>query len=123
MASGKTADITLFRESCGNFDFSKLSVWVDLGFLGIGKDITPMALHIPWKSSKNHPLDVSKKEDNRIMAGVRVIVENCLAMLKRYFVLRIENRMIIKAKMDDAVLLCSYLWHFKKKLTYIKLIF
>lgn len=115
MYDGKIHDFSIFKELFTNIDFSALKVYVDLGFLGIKKIINPQELHIPIKASKNHPLTETQKEFNCNISRIRVVVENAIAKMKAFFVLRIENRMRISQKLDDAVHICSYLANFKHK--------
>jgi len=46
---------------------------------------------IPHKKPKKRELSKEKKEENSILSSFRVRVENSIAMLKRYFILRIEK--------------------------------
>lgn len=101
----------MFKDSLGHLNFSKLRVWVDLGFLGIKKQIKSLALLIPHKSTKNHPLSVDQKKENQFISSQRVVVEHSISGLKRQFMLRIKNRMRIKDKLDDFVDLSSNLWN------------
>lgn len=39
---------------------------------------------IPHKKTKNSPLTPQKKEDNRIIAGLRIVVEHTIAGIKRF---------------------------------------
>ncbi|MEJ7660572.1 MAG: transposase family protein [Hymenobacter sp.] len=69
---------------------------------------------IPFKARKNHPLTAFQKAVNQCLASVRVAVENSIAQLKAFFVLRIENRMRKKEKLADAFSLCAELACFKQ---------
>ncbi|MGI4736683.1 MAG: transposase family protein, partial [Janthinobacterium lividum] len=69
---------------------------------------------IPFKARKNHPLTACQKAINQCLAAVRVAVENSIAQLKAFFVLRIENRMRKREKLADAFSLCAELSCFKK---------
>ena len=97
----------------GKFNFSGLTIHVDLGFLGIKKIIIGGQIFIPHKGSKNHPLTPEKKAANTTLAQLRVVVENALAKIKSFFVLRIENRMKKKQKLDEAFEICAGLANFK----------
>lgn len=110
----------MFKSQFIPFSFTKLKVWVDLGFLGIKKIISASSIEIPHKASKHHPLSQKQKAENCILSTTRVIIENVIAMLKRYFILRIENRMRLKHKLDEAVEICASLWNFKRKCKLIK---
>lgn len=113
MFDGKTHDFSIFKGIFTGFDFSNLRVYVDLGFLGIKKVIISGELFIPYKGSKKHPLNEIQKEVNCTYARVRVGVENAIAKIKSFFILRIENRMRIANKLNDAFLICSMISNFK----------
>lgn len=115
MYDGKTHDFTIFKAIFSGMDFSALKLHVDLGFLGIKKKVTFNRLFIPHKASKHHPLSEEQKRENRILAARRVVVENAIAKLKVFFVLRIENRMKRKEKLSDAFDICTLLANFKNK--------
>jgi hypothetical protein len=118
---GKVHDMAIFKEILANFDFSKLIIYVDLGFLGIKKIIKFNELFIPIKASKKHKLTDSEKEFNSTIARIRVCIENAIAKLKSFFILRIENRMKIKTKLDEAFHICANLVNFKRNSLIIKL--
>lgn len=114
---GKTHDFAIFKHLCAGLDFildlSRWQVQVDLGFLGIDKQVKCDQLFIPFKASKNHPLDEIDREYNSIISSMRVKVEHAFANLKSFFVLRIKNRMRKPAKLDDAFGLCAALANFR----------
>lgn len=112
---GHTHDFTLFKEMFANLDFSAFQTHVDLGFLGIKKHVTGDKISIPHKATKNKPLTDQQKDENKAQASVRVVVENAIAKLKSFFIMRVENRMKIKGKMDDAFEICASLANFKTK--------
>lgn len=113
MYDGKVHDFAIFKEIFSKMDFSALKVYVDLGFLGIRKLITYNDLYIPYKSSKKHPLTETEKAYNSTIAGVRIGIENAIAKAKSFFILRIENRMRLKLKLDDAIQICAALANLK----------
>lgn len=114
---GHVHDFTIFKEIFAGFDFSSLQVFVDLGFLGIQNIVVGNAIHVPHKRAKKRPLTGQQWEENRAMTRVRVVVENAIAKIKSFFVLRIENRMKIKAKLDAAFEICTLLANFKNTTT------
>lgn len=113
MYDGKIHDFTIFKQLFANFDFSDLRVYVDLGFLGIKKAVTIEELYIPYKSSKKCPLSDIQREINYIYSRIRVRIENAIAKIKSFFILRIENRMRISTKLNDAFHICSMLANYK----------
>ena len=116
MYNGKTHDFTIFKAIFSGMDFSALKLQVDLGFLGIKKKVTFSEIFIPHKASKNPPLTQEQKCENRILAALRVVVENAIAKIKAFFILRIENRMKRKDKLADAFDICTLIANFKNKL-------
>lgn len=81
--------------------------------MGIKKVIRCQHVWIPFKASKNRPLTKLQKAINYLYSYVRVAVENTIAKAKAFFILRIENRMRIKSKLDDAFQLCAAVANFK----------
>lgn len=75
--------------------------------------ITCKQVWIPYKASKNHPLTKTQKAINYLFAHVRVAVENTIAKMKAFFILRIENRLRIKSKLEDAFQICAALANLK----------
>lgn len=59
-----------------------VAVWTDTGFQGIQKqhDNTVM----PKKASKNKPLTYEQKQENRLIAGIRVVSEHAIGGFKRF---------------------------------------
>jgi hypothetical protein len=107
------ADFTMFKEVFVNIQLQGLRIHVDLGFLGI-KNLHPDSLiNIPHKSSKNSPLTAQQKKENQKLARFRVVVEHAIAKLKVFFILRIENRMKMKEKLDEAFVICAGLANLK----------
>lgn len=109
MYDGSVHDFVIFKDVFIGFDFSRIRLYVDLGFLGIKKVVNHDQLFIPYKASKNRPLTEAQKKVNSIYASIRVRAENTIAKLKSFFVLRIENRMTIKPKLNKCFHLCSML--------------
>ncbi|MEJ7663102.1 MAG: transposase family protein [Hymenobacter sp.] len=112
--NGSTHDFTIFKDVFANLTLEKYRIHVDAGFVGIAKFIACHYVFIPFKASKNRPLTIFQKAVNQCLASVRVAVENSIAQLKAFFILRIENRMRKKEKLADAFSLCAELACFKK---------
>lgn len=113
MYSGSVHDFRIFKELFAGLDFSSMRVYVDLGFLGIKKVVKYSELFIPFKGSKNKPLNDEQIATNRQYSGVRIGVEHAIGRMKSYFALRIENRMRIGEKLSDAFQICAMLANFK----------
>lgn len=63
--------------------FQDFRIRVDLGFLGIEKDYECKELLIPNKKPKKQELTSEQKEENKVLAGKRIVVEHAIAGLKR----------------------------------------
>lgn len=103
----------MFKEVFAGFDFSNFRIHVDLGFVGIQKSVQTSAVNLPHKKPRNLPLSGQQKAENTALARLRVVIENTIARMKSFFVLRIENRMKNKQGLDDAMELCVGLANFK----------
>jgi hypothetical protein len=112
--TGSTHDFTIFKDVFAHLTLENYRVHVDSGFMGIAKFIDCKYVFIPFKARKNQPLTAFQKAINQHLAAIRVAVENSIAQLKAFFVLRIENRMRKKEKLADAFSLCTELACFKK---------
>ena len=70
-------------------------------------------INIPHKKPPKQELSEEKKAENTLLSRQRVVIENTFAKLKSFFVLRIENRMRNKQRLDEAFELCASLANFK----------
>lgn len=61
---------------------SNITVWTDTGLQGIQKD-HPNTI-MPTKATRNHPLTHEQKQNNRTIAGIRVLSEHAIAGFKRF---------------------------------------
>lgn len=111
---GSHVDFSLFKKELAGFDYKHLQVWVDLGFTGIKKYLPDSPVKIGHKKPKNKELTGEQKEENKQIAKVRIIVEHAIGGMKRYFILRHENRIHLRNKISDAVEICASLWNFKR---------
>jgi len=84
-------------------------IWADTGFKGIEQNHANV--EIPTKRTKNKPLTVEEKEDNKIISSFRVRVEHAIGGSKRYAACRdiYRNKSV---NMDDKFhLLSAGLWN------------
>ena len=88
-------------------------IHVDLGFVGLQKSVWSNIVNIPHKKPPKKPLTPEQKAKNTGLSSLRVVIENALAKIKSFFVLRIENRMKNKQRLDEAIELCAGLANFK----------
>ncbi|MDQ2770471.1 MAG: hypothetical protein M3Y54_08230 [Bacteroidota bacterium] len=110
---GHTHDFTIFKEVFAGFDFSGLRIHVDLGFVGIQKAVQTINVNIPHTKPLQMLLTIRQKAENVALSRLRVVIENSFAKMKSLFVLRIENRMKNKQRLDEAMKLYAGLAKFK----------
>jgi hypothetical protein len=91
---------------------SGVVVWVDLGFQGIKKDYPQLNVKIPYKKPRKKELSLEQKAENRVMAGIRVIIENTIAGVKRLKVVTDPYRNHKPLVEDKFILLACGIWNF-----------
>lgn len=91
---GSKHDYILLKESGFMEVLLKYVIRLDLWFYGVKKDYPEHNTMIPHKNSKCKKLNTEQKEENRIMASVRVIIENIIGWAKKYWIIanRYRNR-------------------------------
>jgi uncharacterized protein (DUF2344 family) len=117
---GATVDFAIFKKELKIFNYQQIKVWVDLGFVGIKKNVENAQVQIGHKRKKNTELTDEQKLENQALAKVRIVVEHAIGGLKRYYILRYENRMKKpdeNQKLDTVVEICGALWNFKRGFT------
>lgn len=118
---GSKHDFTIFKEEMAVLGVDnaekQLTIWVDLGFVGIEKYVGNHRINIPHKKPHKIKLSIAKKDENTVMSSQRVAVENAIGNQKRYFILRNENRSANKKKIQEEVFICAGLANFKSKST------
>jgi hypothetical protein len=62
----------------------KVTVGVDLGYLGVEKDFPELNTRLPAKRRKGKPLTPREKRRNRKLAQERVVVEHSIRRIKEY---------------------------------------
>jgi hypothetical protein len=86
-----------------------ICVWVDTGFQGVSQ------LHrntmMPKKATKKRPLTPEEKQENKLISGIRVIVEHAIGGIKRFRAVSEKYRNHTPC-MDDRLLLnAAGLWN------------
>ncbi len=84
--TGSTHDKTIFDEL--NIETNHTSLLLDLGFLGVDENIIT-----PFKKPKNRELSITKKQLDKAISSLRVIIENAFSGIKRL-------KMIKKSELD-----------------------
>lgn len=116
--SGKNHDYGLFKKGDINIP-SDVKVWLDLGFLGIGKDFPQVDYEMPHKKPKGGELTQEQKDENKEISKVRVKVEHAIAGIKRYNSVTQKYRNRGTRKADEFMLLAVGLWNFHLKYAYL----
>jgi hypothetical protein len=111
---GSQVDFTLFKKELARFAYDNKQVWVDLGFTGIKNLLPQEQVQIGYKKPRNKELTKQQKLHNQEISTTRVVVEHAIGGMKRYFILRHENRIRLRNKISDAVEICASLWNFKR---------
>ena len=92
--------------------FKSFRVRVDLGFLGIDKDYVCQELLLPNKKKKKQELTDEQKQENRLLASERIVVEHAIGGMKRYRILSDRLR-IHDIELYNVILgVCAGLWNF-----------
>jgi hypothetical protein len=116
--NGKRHDYRMFKEEFPppSVVFPKgISLWMDLGFVGVEKDYPDAIVIMPKKKPKGKELTDDAKAWNRVVSGFRVLVEHAIGGVKRFRVVsdKFRNR---KDGFDDKVMLISCgLWNYHLK--------
>ncbi|ODS38427.1 hypothetical protein BEH94_01905, partial [Candidatus Altiarchaeales archaeon WOR_SM1_SCG] len=77
--------------------------WTDLGYLGIEKDFPDLNVMMPKKKPKGKELTDDEKGMNKLISGVRVVVEHAIGGVKRFRIVSDIFRNKIKG-FDDKVM-------------------
>ena len=111
---GKTHDYSMFKEEFPPEQdwFKPFRVRVDLGFLGIDKDYVCQELLLPNKKKKKQELTDEQKQENRLLARERIVVEHAIGGMKRYRILSDRLR-VHDIELYNVILgVCAGLWNF-----------
>jgi len=92
--------------------FEDYEVLLDLGFYGFEGTYKCRKLKMPNKRQKKKELPEEQKEENRILAAERVVVEHSIGGLKRYRILSDRLRMKNYDLYDDILGICAGLWNY-----------
>lgn len=91
------------------------SLWVDKAFQGIEKTLKPSnKVMRPHKKLRGKSLDPNQKKENKIIAGIRIVVEHAINGIKRFAATAhiYRNR---RGQDDQFIHLCAGLWNFHLK--------
>jgi len=90
-----------------------VTLWADTGFQGVTRQ-HPNTQQ-PKKSTKKKPLTLEQKQENRVISGLRVTVENAIAGIKRMAVMTHPLRNRLPHIDDTFALLSTGLWTFHRR--------
>lgn len=121
IAAGSVHDYALMKKvfKPGLPWFKKVSLWLDLGFLGADKDYKKAKIHLPHKKpgkSKKNPnpsLTAEQKQENRRQAATRVVVEHAIGGMKIFHCLLHRIRNHLDTFVDYFFSLSAGLWNYK----------
>lgn len=89
-----------------------ISLWVDKGYQGIeGILRNGNNIMIPYRKPRGKELTEDKKQENRLISGIRIVVEHAINGIKRFAAMSgiYRNR---KGQDDSMIYLCASLWNF-----------
>jgi hypothetical protein len=111
---GCTHDFTMLKHEFPTSKqwFRKHRIQLDLAYQGFEKDYICKELKLPKKKPRKGQLSEIEKDENRLKARDRVIVEHSLAGLKRYRVLVNKMRLKDITHYDNILAVCAGLWNF-----------
>jgi hypothetical protein len=88
-----------------------LSVFVDLGFLGMSSEKAKII--IPFKRKKNQELTIEQKVYNKWVSGIRVKIEHIIASVKIFRKVKEKFRGRLYAREDTIMLVACALHNLK----------
>lgn len=100
--------------------FEDFCVWIDLGYIGFVKEFICGTVKIPYKKpykTKKNPnpqFTPEQKEYNKSVSKTRVLVENAICGIKRYYILNYRFRNKSELLRDKAIFLAAGLWNLSK---------
>jgi DDE superfamily endonuclease/Helix-turn-helix of DDE superfamily endonuclease len=92
-----------------------VTLWTDTGFQGILKQHANTL--IPKKPTRNKPLTISEKEENRVISSFRVVVEHAISGIKRFKAYSDIWRNKIQSLDDRVMRIVAGLWNLHIEMT------
>lgn len=95
----------------------EIALWIDKGYQGIIsilKNNNPVMM--PHKKPRGKNLTFQQKQENKVISGIRIVVEHAINGIKRFGAMSgiYRNR---KGQDDTMIYLCSGLWNFHLQYT------
>jgi hypothetical protein len=92
--------------------FKAKELRVDLGFLGIDKQLQDCQVEIPEKKKQKQELTLEQKRANQEKGKNRVCIEHAIGGMKRYRLIMERIRIRKLSLLDTLVGICAGLWNF-----------
>ena len=92
--------------------FKAKELRVDLGFLGIDKQLKDCQVEMPQKKKKKQELPPEQKRVNQEKGKNRVCIEHAIGGMKRYRLIMERIRIRKLPLLDTLVGVCAGLWNF-----------
>jgi hypothetical protein len=89
-----------------------ITLWVDKGYQGIERILQDdNNVMIPHRKPRGRELSDEQKQENRLISGIRIVVEHAINGIKRFSAMSsiYRNR---KGQDDSMIYLCASLWNF-----------
>jgi transposase len=101
---GSVHDLALMRQSQVSEQMPpELSAMGDSGYQGMQDDMPERSVALPYRATRGHPLTPEQKLHNHELSRIRIVVENTLARMKVFRVLRDAFRHAIE--LYDSIIL------------------
>lgn len=93
----------------------KVTIWVDKGYQGLQKQVNNTVM-VPMKKPKGKTLPLEQRKENKIIAGLRIVVEHAINGIKRFGSMSgiYRNR---KGQDDQMIGICAGLWNLHLQMT------
>jgi hypothetical protein len=92
--------------------FKAKELRVDLGFLGIDKQLQDCQVEIPEKKKKKQELTLAQKRATQEKGKNRLCIEHAIGGMKRYRLIMERIRIRKLSLLDTLVGICAGLWNF-----------
>lgn len=110
---GRLHDMKQLKKTCVLEHIPKdVTLWVDKAYVGIQHSLKHQnPVMIPHKKPKGKPLTSAQKKENKVISGIRIVVEHAVNGIKRFGSMSATYRNR-KGQDDEMIYLCSGLWNF-----------
>ena len=108
---GKLHDLKCFKKwGIGQHIPEDVVLWADKGFIGVKPFCKSTNIMVPHKRRPRVALTPEQKEENKVVSGLRIVVEHAIGGIKRFGCMSsiYRNR---KGQDDRMIAVCSGLWN------------